>query len=143
MVHRFRVEWSFWLLLALLLMTLPLTWVMAAMLAAAFHELCHLVMLRCWRVPVYGIHIRAGGAGIDTGPLAHREELLCALAGPMGSFLLLLLLHIAPRTAVCGLMQGLYNLIPVGDLDGGRALRSAIRLIRGKSPCKRGKMRVQ
>lgn len=137
------MEASLWLLLALLLLTLPVSWIIAAVLAAVFHELCHLLVLKCCHISVYKLRIRAGGAVLDTGSMGDREELLCTLAGPAGSFLLLGLVHITPRIAMCGLVQGLFNLLPLGDLDGGRAVRCAIRLIRGKSPCKRGKMRVQ
>lgn len=143
MLRETKVEASAWLLLALLILTLPLRWVLAALLAAAFHELCHLGMLRLFSVPVHFLCIRAGGAVLDTGPMTEKEELLCAMAGPCGSFLLLLLVHIFPRMALCGLVQGLYNLIPLGDLDGARIARSAIRLLPGKSPCKPEKMGVQ
>jgi len=45
------------------------------------------------------------------------------LAGPAGSMLLLLLSRSAPKIAVCGLFHGLYNLLPVLPLDGGRLLQ--------------------
>lgn len=50
------------------------------------------------------------------------REVLCALAGPLGGFLLLFLLHSAPRIALCAFVQSVCNLIPVYPLDGGRAL---------------------
>ena len=143
MQHKIQADSSFWIMMALLILTLPMNWVAAALLAAAFHELCHLGMLNFFRIPIYGFRIRAGGVVLDTGPMGDREELICALAGPLGSFLLLIPLHIAPRVAICGLVQGGFNLLPLGNLDGGRAARCAIRLIHGKSPCKEGKMRVQ
>ena len=138
-----KAEGSFWILLALLILTLPLRWVASALIAAGVHELCHLGMLQLLSVKVMGLRIRADGAVLDTGPMTEKEELLCALAGPGGSFALLLFLHIFPRIALCGLVQGLSNLIPLGDRDGARAVRSGIRLLSGKSPCKRMKMRVQ
>ena len=54
-------------------------------------------------------------SGLDT-----KGELLCALAGPVGSLLLALLPF--PMLALCGLCQGLFNLLPIMPLDGGRVL---------------------
>lgn len=131
------------MMMAALVLTLPLNWVFSAILAAAFHELSHLLMLRFLGIPIYALRIRAGGAVLDTGPMEPKEELLCALAGPLGSFLLVILIRITPRIAVCAFVQGLFNLIPLGNLDGDRIVRNAFRLLPGKSPCKPGKMRVQ
>ena len=60
---------------------------------------------------------------METSPMTPGREALCALAGPLGSFLLLLLARHFPEAAVCGIVQGGYNLIPIYPLDGGRILR--------------------
>ena len=143
MPPKINVSGSFWILLAIQILTLPLNWIVSAFLAAAFHELCHILVLRLFRIPVYGLQIKACGAQLNTSTMEPKEEFLCALAGPLGSFILLLGLRILPRVAICGLIQGLFNLIPLGSLDGGRMIRCAIRLLPGKRPCKRGKLRVQ
>ena len=51
------------------------------------------------------------------------KQMICILAGPAGSLLLLLTAEYLPRLALCGLVQGLFNLMPLHPLDGGRALR--------------------
>ena len=82
------------------------------------------------------------------------RELICILAGPAASLLLLCLARIFPRVAICGLIQGCYNLLPIAPLDGGRALHCLLSLLEkrqfrlfsrpgGKIPCKEGKHRVQ
>ena len=48
------------------------------------------------------------------------RELLCALAGPAGSLLLAMLP--VPKLALCALIQGMFNLLPLEGLDGGRIL---------------------
>lgn len=138
MPDRLRVDGSAWIAHAVLILLLPLRWVFAAMAAAAFHEFCHIWMLRHCLVPVYELRVGARGAVLETGPVTWKQEFLCALAGPVGSFSLLLLVHIFPRLALCALAQGLYNLIPVGNLDGARVLRCGIRLLPRKKPLQSG-----
>lgn len=108
---------------ALLLLIFPLKWMVAAIVAGAVHELCHLwaVRLSGGRVAKFRISVR--GAVMEAGGLNPAQELLSILAGPAGSLGLLLLVHFFPRIAICGGMQGLFNLLPVYPLDGGRAVR--------------------
>lgn len=108
--------------LALLCLTVPLNWLLAALLAALFHELCHILTLWALGGRIYDIRLDSGGAVLDAADLTPGRELAAILAGPMGSLSLLLLVPVLPRTALCGAVQGLFNLLPVYPLDGGRAL---------------------
>lgn len=116
---------SAWLLfaLALGLLVLPMQWVFAAVLAAIWHEACHYAALRL--LGGRALSLRAGltGAVMEVRFSGPGQELLCALAGPVGSLTLLLLARWLPRTAICAGFQGLYNLLPIYPLDGGRAVR--------------------
>ena len=114
------------LLGALLLLVLPLQWLLAALTAAAFHELCHFLAVRLVGGRVLDVRIGSGGAVMQTLPMSRGREWLCALAGPVGSLLLLPLCRVFPRVAFCALVQAVYNLLPVFPLDGGRALRCAL-----------------
>ena len=60
---------------------------------------------------------------METASMSPVREAICALAGPLGSFSLLLISEYFPEAAVCGLIQGAYNLIPIFPLDGGRVVR--------------------
>ena len=115
-------------LAAMLILLLPIRLLTAVVLAAAFHELCHLVALAAFSSPIYGIRIKPTGAVIRTDPLSPVQELVCAAAGPMGSLLLLILSDMFPLLAFCGLIQGLFNLLPVYPLDGGRILRQLLSI---------------
>lgn len=108
---------------ALLLLTLPLNWLGAAISAAAFHEACHALAVVALGGRIWSVSIGPGGALMQTSPLGRWQELICALAGPLGSLALIGLAGGFPRVAVCGLCQGLYNLLPIFPLDGGRAVR--------------------
>lgn len=110
------------------LLILPLRWLVAAMAAAMFHEFCHYIMLKLCGVSVYGLSIGANGAKIAAEPMPSYQELLCAMAGPLGSFVLLLTARWFPILAMCAGIHGLYNMLPVMPFDGGRALKSFLEM---------------
>lgn len=109
-----------------MVLLLPLKWLAAALAAAAVHELCHLAAVRALGGKVYSLTIGPTGAVMDASVTGRGREILAAAAGPAGSLLLLLLIRLAPRVALCGLIQGLFNLLPLYPLDGGRMLRAAL-----------------
>ena len=114
---------------ALLLLLLPLKWLVAALFAACIHELCHYAALRLCRARPKKLAIGANGTSMEIGVLSYGKELLCALAGPLGSISLLFVGRLFPRIALCGAFHGLYNLLPLYPLDGGRALHCGARLL--------------
>lgn len=119
-----RVEYSgaACILLALLCLVLPLDWLLSAAIAAVFHEICHILAVMVMGSKVYTLSIGTGGAVMEASPMESWKDLVCVLAGPAGSLSMLVLSAYIPKTALCGLVQGLFNLIPVYPLDGGRAL---------------------
>ena len=114
---------------ALMILVLPLPWLCAVILAATIHESCHLILLKLCGVSVHRIRIGIHGAAIETAALSPVQELLCAAAGPAGSLLCLVFAKIFPALALCALVQGVYNLLPVYPLDGGRIVRSMATLL--------------
>lgn len=117
--------WAYWFG-ALLILLLPLNWLLAAATAAVFHELCHAGAIYALGGRVYSLRIGITGAVMETELDGRGREALAALAGPGGSFLLVLLGRWIPRVAVCAAIQGLFNLLPLYPLDGGRALRRGL-----------------
>lgn len=113
----------FWLLLSFCLLTIPIKFIAAWLLAAGFHELCHITVLHLCRVRIYCIKIGFTGAEIETEPLSNRTEFYSALAGPFGSIALILLRRYFPTIAFFAFVQAVSNTLPVGNRDGSRILR--------------------
>lgn len=114
---------------AFLLLVIPLPWLAAAAAAAAFHELCHAVVILLMGGRILEMRIGLNGAAMETDTLSDRQELFAALAGPIGSFLLVFFVQWTPRIAFCGLIHGGFNLLPLFPLDGGRILHCLVRMV--------------
>lgn len=116
-------------MLAFMILVLPMQWILAAFIAAVFHELCHYWAVRLCGGSVVQLRIGAIGSQMEVWGLSTAQEMVCALAGPLGSLMLLFASGWMPRTAICAGFQGLYNMLPVYPFDGGRALRCGTALV--------------
>jgi Zn-dependent protease/CBS domain-containing protein len=115
------------------------------LVSIVFHELCHSLVARRYGLPIKGItlFIFGGVAEMEDEPPSPKAEFLMAVAGPVASIILALLLAAAYTTAqqmglpaaVTGVLYYLaylnfllavFNLIPAFPLDGGRMLRAAL-----------------
>jgi len=114
--------------LAMGILTLPLDCLLAAATAAGIHECCHLFVLTLCNVPIAEVKIGFFGAKIRAGVMTCSQEIICVAAGPIGSLSLLLIARWMPLLALFGLCQGLFNLLPIYPLDGGRICRSIFLL---------------
>ena len=129
--NRLRISLTpgFCFFLALLILSVPLRWLLAAAISVAMHEMCHIAAIRCFGNKIYSLQVGIGGARIHTQPMTPFRELICALAGPAGGAVLLLLVRWFPMVAICAGIHTFYNLLPVHPQDGGRALRCGARLL--------------
>lgn len=106
-----------------------------ALLACAAHELGHLLAVRVVGGSVKLIRLTAVGAELVLErPLGYWQEGVAALAGPGANLLLALGCCGVERYltfAGLNLALALFNLLPAGRLDGGRALYCTLALLAG------------
>jgi len=160
-----RIDWSWIFLVALVTWTLAVSffpmqyrglpardyWTMGAIGAVGLfvsiliHELCHSIVARRSGVPMNGItlFIFGGVAEMESEPDQPGPELRIALAGPLATVALIVILFpiaalmrqqhwpviptaIVSYLAMINLVLLVFNIIPAFPLDGGRVLRAAL-----------------
>lgn len=106
-----------------------------ALLSCALHELGHLLAVRLLGARVRRLSLTAVGAEMEVDrALTYGGEILAALAGPLVNLgLAVIFCRLPGGTVFAGLNLVLccFNLLPVGQLDGGRILRCALSWLLG------------
>lgn len=122
MGHKLHLSSHFCIAAAFALFVIPLPWCAGAFLAALVHELSHIGAIYLLGERILDIRIGILGAIIETQPMKQGREVVCAAFGPLGSMIFSAAFAFYPEAALCALVQGLYNLLPLYPLDGGRIL---------------------
>ena len=110
---------------------LPLRWILAWGIITAAHEVGHILTAWLLGGRVSGFSAATWGARIHVEDLTPGRELLTALSGPIAGSLGLILTPWYPEVGICAVAQGIYNLLPVYPLDGGRVIRCLLHLLLG------------
>ena len=120
------------LLVAVFALMAPIVCLAAVLLAAVCHEMGHYIALRLCGGRLEGLSVSAFGAQMrirDRNRLSYGREALCVLAGPLVNVTLSWLMSVGGKWreefylfAGAQLVLGVFNLLPLTALDGGRLL---------------------
>lgn len=113
-----------WCLLgAALVLLVPMRWLLSAITAALVHEAAHILTVILFGGHVRRIYMFPGGCRIHAAGMGDMESFFSILAGPAASIALGCFRRRFPLIAAIGMIQGIFNLLPVLPLDGGRLLQ--------------------
>lgn len=112
-----------------MLLLIPFPLLISIIAATVIHEFFHILMMQLLQVPVFEIEMSIHSINIRTIPLEVGREILCAFAGPLGSFICIIFFRQFPLFALCGFIQGCYNLLPIYPMDGGRIWSGLVKMM--------------
>lgn len=119
---------------------------LAALVAAAFHEVGHLCAAKLMHIPMKSLRLDLLGARLDaTGRmLSYGEEWVLCMAGPLFSLLLAAIPApfwmsslFARQLSYASLLLGVLNLLPIRSFDGGRMLSAVLSVTVGERAAER------
>lgn len=130
-----RITFSFWFFAAILLFVLVDKETLALYFAfpIAVHELGHLAVMAVCGVPVRSVSFTATGVDIRKGggaTLSYGKEIAITLGGVAANALTAVYFYLCWFQSVrimflvaANIAVAIFNLLPIGDLDGGQLLR--------------------
>ena len=141
----FNISFSFALMVAVLLCCDKTEMMSASLLSIFLHEIGHLVMLYALKLPPRRVNFRLCGIEIVESRLfcGYLAQLAVAASGPLINILLgLILLPFSnlPFTAIMSasnIVIGVFNLLPLSQLDGGEILYCAMSVVMAERICKK------
>lgn len=109
------------------------------------HELSHLLVAKKLGYVCHKIRLMPYGAVLDaeTDDFSFKDEIIIALAGPLFNLAISLVIvclwwiypslyNFTDEFLLCNLIMGLFNLLPIFPLDGGRILLAVFSLKNGR-----------
>lgn len=137
--RKLKIRVSFFAILMLLVLVLSHSYIsLAALIAAALHELGHIVAARICKAPLDELKLGIFGASLFTKKEigSYKDELTIALAGPAVNLICAAFIMLFGKSTgefgqmflAGSLFLGILNLLPITDFDGGRVLFCLVAL---------------
>lgn len=121
------ISYYFLIIISLILSTNQSNISIYFLYAIAIHEIGHLIFIYLFNVKISTIYFKIYGINIAiTKPecISYHNELLILLGGSIANFIVCIILYLTKSTLNCmfitNLIIGLFNLLPIESLDGGK-----------------------
>lgn len=126
-----RLDFTFFAAVAFFLMTDNTDFGIIALLSCAAHELAHLLAMKLCGAEITAVTLYGAGIKIKSDnaeSLSAKRQSAIYSAGCIMNFALAAVLWDAEAhaSALINLFTGLFNLLPIGELDGARLLKAAV-----------------
>ena len=133
-MQKIKVKISFFGILMIGALVLTHSYIsLAALLAAALHELGHVCAAKICAIPLRELKLGIFGAALstDTALYSYKKEIFLAAAGPLSNIVSTVILYPLLKSSegfgqmflAASLFLAILNLLPISDFDGERILR--------------------
>ena len=133
-MQKTKIKISFFGVLMLLALIFTHSYIsLAALFAAAIHEIGHILAAKMCAIPIRELKLDIFGASLSTNTAlySYKKEIFLAAAGPIANILSALILYPILKSSssfgqlfiAASLFLGILNLLPISDFDGGRITR--------------------
>lgn len=126
-----RLDFSFFAVLALYLLLDESGFGLAALAACAMHETAHFIMMTAFGVPAEQITLYGAGIRItsfEMESIRPRRKVVILCAGCAANFVAAVVFWVLGKyeVAAVNMFTGIFNLLPMGELDGARLMKMSV-----------------
>ncbi len=124
---KINISFLFVALIATMLLINEKLIVYMGLISCIIHEMSHLIMYRFFCKKPTQIHFELTGIRLinNNAIISYKKEIIILFSGAASNFLLSSLCFLTNKFLIFGFINlfiGLFNLLPIGKLDGGRIL---------------------